>query len=115
MKDRKYLFIHNYISLATDSAKLDEEDGEKAADPLVFYAAMFSVVSWMLQFNTCSFSISVTGVCKNIPETLLTFLIHCIFSYFVVRWKQVSRILCFGMSLSIFVWNFYVHECSADA
>lgn len=70
MKDRKYLFIHNYISLATDSAKLDEEDGEKAADPLVFYAAMFSVVSWMLQFNTCSFSISVTGVCKNIPETV---------------------------------------------
>lgn len=48
MKDRKYLFIHNYISLATDSARLDEEDGEKAPDPLVFCAAMFSVVSWML-------------------------------------------------------------------
>lgn len=45
---------------------------------------------------------SVTGVCKNIPETLLTLLIHCIFSYFVVRWKQVNRVLGFGMSLYLF-------------
>lgn len=51
MKERKYLLIHNYISFATDSARLNEEDGEKAVDPLIFYAAMFSVVSWILQFN----------------------------------------------------------------
>lgn len=111
MKDRKCLFIHNHISLATHSARLDEEDGEKT-DPLVFHAAMFCVVSWMLQFNVCSVSMSVTGVCKNISETLLTFLIHCIFLYFVVRRKQGSRVLCLVMSLSIFVWIFFVYECS---
>lgn len=49
LKDRKCLFIHNYICLATDSDRLDEEDREKAADSLVSYAAMFSDVSWMLQ------------------------------------------------------------------
>lgn len=70
MKDRKCLFIHNYISLATDSARSDKEDEEKAADALIFCAAMFSVVSWVLQFIMYSFSTSVTGVCKNIPETL---------------------------------------------
>lgn len=66
---------------------------------LIFYAALFSVVSWMLYYNIYSFNMPITGVCKYIPEMCLTSVLRCMFSYFVVREKQVSRVLCFGMSL----------------
>lgn len=49
---------------------------------------------------------------RTSQKLLLTFFTHCIFSYFLVTRKQGSRVLCLGMSLSIIVWNFFLHECS---
>lgn len=85
---------------------------------LMFYAALFSVVRWMLEFNRYSFNTPITGVCKYVPEMCLTSVIHCMFSYCVARGKQVSRVLCFGMSLCLFLFGgslfisvYYSHCC----